>query len=117
MQLEEDIHLKLRVFVVNKSEVELVKSKRLSVDFLGIGAAVTVGAKCNEVVIVVRLTFRPGDDVVNVDVDISAGRNGAAVPRLDEDTSTELTWYRWTIIHIATLLLDATPDANTFRWA
>lgn len=78
---------------MDKSKVELVEAQRFTINVPGISAPVTVGAECNEIVVLVRLTLRPRDNVMNVDLDVSAGRDGATMSGLDENASADFGRY------------------------
>jgi hypothetical protein len=84
---------------MNEPKVQLVESKGFTINVPGVGAPVTIGAECNEVVVLVRLTIRPRDNVMNIDLDISACRDSTAVTGLDENTSTEFSRYWRSHVH------------------
>lgn len=76
---------------MNEPQIELVEPKRLSINIPGIGAPVTIGAECDEVVILVRLTLRPRDNVMNIDLDVSASGDGAPMSRFDQNTAADIS--------------------------
>jgi hypothetical protein len=76
---------------MNEPQIELVEPKRLSINIPGIGAPVTIGAECDEVVILVRLTLGPRDNVMNVDLDVSASGDGAPVSRFDQNSAADIS--------------------------
>lgn len=76
---------------MNEPQIELVEPKCLSINIPGIGAPVTIGAECDEVVILMRLTLRPRDNVMNVDLDVTAGGDGAPMSRLDQNASADIS--------------------------
>lgn len=77
---------------MNKSKIEFVHPKRFSVDLVPPGSTMAVRTNCDEIVVVVRLACCPGDDVMNVDVDMTTRRDRASVASLDENTSAEVGW-------------------------
>jgi hypothetical protein len=95
MQSKQNIHLHLRELVVSEAKVELVEPKGFTINLPSVGAPVAIRAEGDEVVILVRLTLRPRDNVMNIDLDIPAGGNGAAVPGLNQDAAPEFSGYRW----------------------
>jgi hypothetical protein len=64
---------------VSESEVDLIKPEAFAINFPGIGAPMTIRAKGDEIVVLVRLTLRPRDNVMNVNFDVSTSGNSAAV--------------------------------------
>ena len=78
---------------MREPEVELVKPEGFTVYLPSIGAPVAVRAEGDEVVILMRLTLRPRDNVVNVDLDVSTSRDGAAMPSLDENSPLDVSRY------------------------
>jgi hypothetical protein len=102
-QFEQNIHLKLGVFIVDESEIEFVKSQGLTINLPSIGAPVAVRAEGDEVVILVSLTLRPRDNVMNVDLNVSAGGDGAAVSSLNKNSPADFRGYwRSPIVHVST---------------
>jgi len=47
----------------------------------------TVGAKGNQILVGMLLALLPWNDMMHVDVGVSTGMNGTAVPRLDKDAA------------------------------
>jgi hypothetical protein len=78
---------------MDEAKVELVESEGLTVDFLSISATMTIRTKGNQVFIVVRSTLVPRDDVVNFNIDVATGGDGATMSSLDKDTSADFSWY------------------------
>lgn len=76
---------------MNEPKVELVQAQGLTINFPSVGAPVTVRAEGDEIVVLVRLTLRPRDNVMNVDFDVSTSGDGAAVSSLDKDTPPDFT--------------------------
>jgi hypothetical protein len=59
--------------------------KALSIDLPPIGETVTIRAEGDEVVVVVTLCRGEGDNVVKLDFDVSARRDGASMAGLNEN--------------------------------
>ena len=78
---------------MDDSQVELVKPKALTVNLPSVGAPVAVRTESDEVVILVRLTLRPRDNVVDVHLDVSTGGSGASVSGLDQDAASDVSRY------------------------
>lgn len=85
--------IKLGEFVMGEAEIELVKQQTFSVNFPAVGAPMTIRTEGNEIVILMRLTLRPRDNVMNVNFDVSTTGNGAAVPGFDKDAPSEFSRY------------------------
>lgn len=65
----------------------------LTINVPGVSAPVTIGAESDEIVILMRLTFRPRDNMMNIDLDISASGDGTPMARLDENASAQVGRY------------------------
>ena len=78
---------------MNKSKVELVESEGFTINFPSVGAPMATRAEGDEVVVVMRFTFRPRDNVMDIDLDVSASVDGTTVPSLDEDAPTDFSRY------------------------
>jgi hypothetical protein len=85
LELEKNIHFPPRELIIDEPKVELVEAQALAIDLSSIGAPVTIRTKDNEVVILVRFALRTWDDVVNIDLDVSAGGDSATVAGLHQD--------------------------------
>jgi hypothetical protein len=85
---------------VGETKVEFIKPQAFSIDSTIVGAPVAIGAEGDEVVVVMRLTRGPGDNMVHVDLNVSAGRNCAAVASLDENASSEISRYWRTPVRV-----------------
>jgi hypothetical protein len=90
----------LRELVVSEPQVEFVEPQGLTVNFPSIGAPMVVRAKGDEVVVLVRLTVRPRDNVMDIDFDVSASGDGAPMTCLDKDTPSDLSRYWRTSVAI-----------------
>ena len=53
----------------------------------------TVGAQSNQVIVFVSFAGSPRDNVVDVDIDVSASRDGAAMTCLNQHAPTEFRRY------------------------
>jgi hypothetical protein len=53
----------------------------------------TIRANGDEVIVLVRLTLRPRDNVMDVNFDVSASGNSAAVAGLDKDAPADVSRY------------------------
>lgn len=78
---------------MGEPKVELVESKAFTINFPSIGAPMAVRAEGDEVVIFMRLTLRPRDNVMNVDFDVSTSRDGATVAGFNKDTPPDFGRY------------------------
>jgi hypothetical protein len=99
IELKKNIHLDLRVLVMNESKVDLVKPEGFTINFASVGHPVTIRAESDEIIITMRLALRPRDNVMKIDFDVSAGGNGATVASLDEHPPPEVGGYSWAIFH------------------
>jgi hypothetical protein len=78
---------------MSEAKIELVEPQGLTINLPIVGAPVAVRTKGDEVIILMRLRLRPWDNVMNVNLDISTRRDGAAVARLDKDTPAQFSRY------------------------
>ncbi len=78
---------------MSEPEIELIKPEGLTVYLPSIGAPMAVRAEGDEVVILMRLTLRPRDNVVKLDLDVSASGDSAAVPGFDQDAPFDISRY------------------------
>ena len=84
---------------MNEPQIELVESKGLTINLPVIGAPMAVRAEGDEVVILMRLTLRPRDNVVNINLDISASGNCTPMPGLYEDATADVSRNWRAIVH------------------
>ena len=84
---------------MSEAKIGFVEPLTFSVDLPLASAPVAVGAEGNEIVVLVRLTLRPVDNVVNVNIDMSAGGDGASVTGLHKYASAEVCGYCWAFGH------------------
>ena len=76
---------------MNKSQIEFVKSKGLTINLPTIGTPMAIRAEGDEIVILMRLTLRPRNNMVDIDLDVSASGDCTAMPGLYEDTTTNVS--------------------------
>lgn len=78
---------------MHKSKVDLVEPQGFTINLPSIGAPVAIRTKGDEIVILMRLTLRPRDNMMDIDLDVSACRDGASVASLDQDASADVGRY------------------------
>jgi hypothetical protein len=78
---------------MNEPEVELVEPKTFTINFPSVGAPMAVRTEGDEIVILMRLTLRPRDDVMNINFDVSASRDGTSMARLDQNAPSDVSRY------------------------
>lgn len=78
---------------MNEAQVSLVESEGFTINVPFVGSPMTVRTKSDEIVILMRMTVRPRDNVMDIDLDVSASGDGASVSRLDEDAPSEFSGY------------------------
>lgn len=78
---------------MDEPKVDFIESQALTINLPSICAPVAIRAKGDEIVVLVRLTLRPRDNVMNVDFDVSTGRDGATMPGLDQDPPAQFGGY------------------------
>ena len=78
---------------MNESQVEFVEPEGLTINIPSIGAPMAIRAEGDEIVVGVRLTFRPRDNVMDIDFDVSTDGDSAAVARLNQDSPAEFSRY------------------------
>jgi hypothetical protein len=84
---------------MNKPQIEFVKTKGLTINLPSISTSMTIRTESDEVVILMRLTLRPRDNVVDVNLDISASGDCTAVSSLDEHATADVSRYWRTVVH------------------
>jgi hypothetical protein len=80
---------------VSESEVDLIKPEAFAINFPSMGEPMTIRTKGDEITVLIRLTLRPRDNVMNVNFDVSTSGNRALVTSLDKDAPTDFSRY-WT---------------------
>lgn len=81
-KFKQNINFHLTKLVVDKAKVLLVQAQRLSINLPTICATMTVRTQGDQIFILVRFAISPRHDVVNIGLDIAAGWDCAAMPRL-----------------------------------
>nr|WP_263625821.1 hypothetical protein [Stappia indica] len=84
---------------MSKSQVEFIDSQALTINLPFIGAPMAVRAEGDEIVVLVRLTLRPRDNVVNIDLDVTASGNCTTVPGLYKDAPFDISRYCGPVLH------------------
>ena len=84
---------------MDEPQIKFVESKGLTINLPTVGPPVAVRADGDEVVILVSLTLRPRDNVMNISLNVSASGDGAPMPGLDEDATADVSRYWRTSIH------------------
>jgi hypothetical protein len=56
VQLKKNIHLKLRVFIVDEPKIDFVEPKRFTINLPSVGAPVAIRTEGDKVIILMRLT-------------------------------------------------------------
>jgi hypothetical protein len=84
---------------MHEPQIDLVETKSLTINLPFVGAPMAVRTESDEVVILVRLTLCPWDNVVNIDLNVSTSGDRAPMPRLDEDAAAEVGRYWRTAFH------------------
>lgn len=77
---------------MNESQVEFIKPKGLTINLPTIGSPMAIRAEGDEVVILMRLTLHPWDNMVNIDLDVSASGDCTAMSGLDENATPDVSW-------------------------
>lgn len=78
---------------MDKSQIDLVEPQRFAINFTVISSPMTVRTKSDEVVILMSLRLCPRDNVMNVDLDVSASGNSAAVAGFNKDPAANVSRY------------------------
>jgi hypothetical protein len=78
---------------MSEPKVDFVESKGFTINLPSIGAPVVVRTEGDEIVVLVRLTLRPRDNMMNIDLDVSASRDSASVTGLDQDATSDFSRY------------------------
>jgi hypothetical protein len=78
---------------VNEPKIDLVKPEGFTINLPFVGAPVTVRTECDEVVVLMRFTLRPGDNVMNIDFDVTTRRDSTPVARLHENAASDFSRY------------------------
>ncbi len=85
-KFKKNIDFNLRELVVSKTQVGFVESQCLPVDLSAICSSMAVGAQSNQVFVFMLLALFPRDNVMYVDLNVSASRDSTAMSCLDEDS-------------------------------
>jgi hypothetical protein len=85
--LEQKVDLELGEPIMGVPKICLVNSECLPVDFATVGPPVAVRAEGYEIFVLVRLALLPGNNVVNIDLNMAARWYRAAMTRFDQDTA------------------------------
>ena len=75
------------------AQISLVNSKSPFVDFTSVDEGVTVRAEGNQVVVAISPALLDKHDVVNFNINVSALRNSAPMPRFDQNAPTYISGY------------------------
>ena len=78
---------------MSEAKVDLIEAQRFTVNFPSVGAPMAVRAEGDEIVVLVRLTLRPRDNVMNINFDISTGGDSTPMPSLDKDAPADVGRY------------------------
>jgi hypothetical protein len=78
---------------MSEAKVDLVEAQGFTINFPSIGAPMTVRAEGDEIVILVRLTLRPRDNVMDINFDITTGGDRTTMSRFDKDSTPEVSRY------------------------
>ena len=89
-ELKQDIDFELGKAIVGESQVGLVHPKRLPVDLSLVNPSVTIRAESNQVLVEMFSARLPRDDVMDIDVDVSASRYRTPVPCFDKHLTSEV---------------------------
>ena len=84
---------------MSEPKVEFVKPQGFTVNLPNVGPPMAIRTEGDEIIILVRLTLRPRDNVMDIGIDVSASRNGTSMPSLNENTSPDVSRYWRTDIH------------------
>jgi hypothetical protein len=79
---------------MGESEIHFVEAQGFAIDFVSVSAPMTIRTERNQIVVFMRPTCGPGDNVMDVNVDISTRGDGAAVSSLDKDPAAKFSRYR-----------------------
>ncbi len=82
---------------MSESQVQLVEPKAFSINLPSIGAPVTIRTQRDEIVVLMRLTLRPRNNVMDIDLDVSTGGDRATMTGVNENATTELSGNRRTV--------------------
>ena len=75
---------------MSEAKVSLVESQGFTINLPSISAPVAVRAEGDEIVVSMRFTLRPRDNVMDIDLDVSASGDSTSVTCLNEDAPAKL---------------------------
>ena len=78
---------------MSEPKIELVESKAFTINLPSIGEAMTIRTESDEIVILMSLTLRPRDNVMDLSVDVSTSGDSAAMSGFNKNTSTDFSRY------------------------
>lgn len=76
---------------MSESKINLIEPQRFTINLPSTGPPVAVRTEGDEIVVLMRFTLRPRDNVMNIDIDVSASGDGAAMASLDEDSAAQIS--------------------------
>lgn len=84
---------------MSESQVKFVESEGFTINLPTISSPVTVRTESDEIVILMRLTLRPRDNVMNINLDVSASGDSTSMARFNENSSSDFSRYWRTSLH------------------
>lgn len=78
---------------MSEPKVEFVEPQGFTINFPSIGAPMAVRAEGDEIVILMSLTIRPRDNVVDVNFNVAASGDSTSMPSLNENPASDLSGY------------------------
>ena len=85
---------------MNESKIKFIKPKGFTINLPAVGEPVAVRTESDEIVILMSFAIRPRDNVMDINLDVSAGGDGASVTSFDKDASSNVSGDSGAIFHI-----------------
>lgn len=69
---------------MSEPQIGFVETQGFTINLPSVGAPVAIRTEADEIVVIVRLTLRPRDNVMNVDLDVTTSGDSASMPSFRE---------------------------------
>ena len=78
---------------MSESEIDFVNAKAFTINFPSVGSPMAISTESDEIVISMRLTIRPRDNVVDFNFDVSTSGDSTSVASFDKDAPRDFSRY------------------------
>ena len=78
---------------MSEAKAEFVNEQGFTINLPSVGTPVAITTKSDEIVVIVSLTLRPRDNVMNVSFNVTTSGDGAPMAGLDKDATFDVSRY------------------------